>query len=85
MFALQELVAALYQLIRQFEGQFASIARQILEDDIRADANQTPAVAGSTGGFTVVLHESASGKHNTGIVIASCLVTLVANPIFINH
>ncbi|XP_072037046.1 regulatory-associated protein of mTOR-like isoform X3 [Amphiura filiformis] len=61
----KELVAALYQLIRQFEGQFASIARQILEDDIRKDENLTPAVAGTaSGGFTVVLHGESAVKTN---------------------
>ncbi|XP_071961463.1 regulatory-associated protein of mTOR-like isoform X2 [Antedon mediterranea] len=52
-----ELVVALYQLIQQFEGQFASVARQILEENESSLDEQSlsipPPVA--PGGFVVVV------------------------------
>ncbi|XP_033630484.1 regulatory-associated protein of mTOR-like isoform X1 [Asterias rubens] len=59
----EQLVVALYQLIKQFETQFASIARQILEEDQRADDNMTPVGAGiTTGGWMVVHDLGANGQ-----------------------
>ncbi len=56
-------MVALYQLIKQFETQFASIARQILEEDQRADDNMTPVGACvTTGGWMVVHDLGANGQ-----------------------
>ena len=70
-------MVALYQLIKQFETQFASIARQILEEDQRADDNMTPVGAGiTTGGWMVVHDLGANGivKHriHPGLIVIRC-------------
>ncbi|XP_033100643.1 regulatory-associated protein of mTOR-like [Anneissia japonica] len=57
----EELVVSLYQLIQQFEGQFASVARQILEDQDMLDERNTPAAI-APGGWEVVLNPT--GKTN---------------------
>ncbi|XP_071815163.1 regulatory-associated protein of mTOR-like isoform X2 [Apostichopus japonicus] len=63
----KELVVALYQLISQFEAQFASIARQVMEDD----SSTVPAGVATTPGGWLVVHDSARSNVGTSRLISS--------------
>lgn len=54
----QELVVALYQLIKQSETQFATIARQLLDEEQSSDENLAPRSAAVTSGGWLVVHDS---------------------------
>ncbi|XP_022092317.1 regulatory-associated protein of mTOR-like isoform X1 [Acanthaster planci] len=62
----EQLVVALYQLIKQFESQFASVARQILEEDQRSDENQAPLGVGVTTGGWLLVHDSLGANAAQG-------------------
>lgn len=64
---------ALYQLISQFEAQFASIARQVMEDD----SSTVPAGVATTPGGWLVVHDSA---RSNGIVLSPLLPYYVHLP-----
>ncbi|XP_041474406.1 regulatory-associated protein of mTOR-like isoform X2 [Lytechinus variegatus] len=58
----QELVVALYQLIKQSETQFATIARQLLDEEQSSDENLAPRSAAVTSGGWLVVHDSLNSN-----------------------